>query len=153
DYTRPMWATEAHDVQEAARARGIPFGVIYIGNPDSATDEGWTAATEQRMVEYEKEGVRPDHVIFRSWYDKPDHVLPETKPGSFTWLINRYFRPRTKLTLDAATGRVTGTLVDSRGRALVDAPIQLTAVAETGVGTYGAYTLSGTVPAGAKEAV
>jgi hypothetical protein len=92
DFGRPRWAAESHRLQEAAHARGASFGIIYFGDGD--TDEAWTAEAEQRFREYEASGTGSDHVIFQSWVDKPDYVLPETKPYTFTWLINRYFAPR-----------------------------------------------------------
>lgn len=139
-------------VAEAARARGIPFGVIYGGEGES--DEEWAAEAEQFFADYEaKDGIRPDHVIFQSWNDKPDYVLPETKRGTFTWLINRYFRPRTKLSLEISDSGATGKLTNARGGALSGRPVELKATPLDGSGSYFDYTLSRTVSAGARTAV
>lgn len=153
DYGTQRWAQEVHKVQDAAHARGIPFGLIYIGEPGVGTDEDWSALAEQRFVEYEaKEGIRPDHAILQSWNDKPDRVLPETTPYTFTWLVNRYFRTRTKVSFQAE-GSASGKLTDAEGKPLAELPVELTATALDGPGSYAEYTVTGTVPAGAGTAI
>jgi hypothetical protein len=41
--------------------------------------------------------VQPDHILFQSWNDKPDFVLPETTPFTFTNFINTYFMDKSGL--------------------------------------------------------
>ena len=152
DFNRPDWPQATHYLENAAHTRAIPFGLIYYGGYGRETDAEWTAAAEQRFVAYEAmEGIRPDHVVFQSWEDRPDYVLPETKPGTFTWLINRYFRTRTKLTLQVGD-TAGGTLTDAGGRPLAGLLVELSATPLDGAGAYGEYTITGTVPAGAVSA-
>jgi hypothetical protein len=42
-------------------------------------------------------GVQPDHVVFQSWSDKPDRVLPESEPFTFTGFIQTYFTDKNSL--------------------------------------------------------
>ena len=61
------------------------------------------AEAGSRVLTYEgMAGGPPDHVLFQSWTDKPDRVLPETDPTTFTGLVDGYFDDR------AALGQVPG---------------------------------------------
>jgi hypothetical protein len=155
---RQDWPQATKELESAARTRGIPFGLIYNGDAD--TDQEWTQSAEQRFTTYEAQyGGRPDHVIFQSWVDHPDYVLPETRPGTFTYLIDRYFRRRTALRLDVSapasdgSRSAGGTLTDETGRPLAALPVELSATPLDGTGTFAEYSLSGNVPAGATSAV
>lgn len=81
-----------------ARERGIDFGIIYIGGWGARTDEEWLTSAGERVKTYELEaGGQPDHILFQSWHDHPDHTLPETEPYTFTGFINAYFDDRAGL--------------------------------------------------------
>jgi hypothetical protein len=97
DWSRADWPARTLAIEAEARGRGVPFGLIYNGG--SATSDGaWIHRSGTRILEYEDgAGGRPDHVIFQSWMDKPDAVLPESSPTAFTGLINRYFDDRAAL--------------------------------------------------------
>jgi hypothetical protein len=159
DFSRPDWPEAAKELESFARDRGIEFGIFYMGDADDVSDEEWVAHAEQRMVTYEaRAGGQPDHVIFESWHDRPDRVLPETDRSTFTNLILRYFRTRTVLRLSVsaldADGSLeaNGTLVDAAGRPLASASIELTATPVDGPGLFSEYVLSGIVPAGSTQA-
>jgi hypothetical protein len=112
-YTLPTWPQFARELESFARSRGVAFGLIYFGNYDAASDAAWLAQTQHRFELYETQGGgRPDHAVLQSWYDKPDRVLPETK-RTFTNLIVRYARARTRLKLETHAGVVDGRLVAS----------------------------------------
>ena len=97
DWSRPDWPIQTLAVENAARERGVPFGLIYNGG-NATSDPTWLFQAGSRVITYEDEiGGRPDHVVFQSWMDKPDRVLPETDPSSFTALVNRYFDDRDAL--------------------------------------------------------
>ena len=156
DWLRPDWPAAAKSLETAARQRGIEFGIIYFGNYDDQSDAAWTGHAAERMAIYEGEAAgKPDHVIFQSWEDHPDRVLPESDPTTFTSLINRYFRTRTALTLSvsAAAGPRTlgGRLTDIAGSALAGANVEVTAQQLDGPGRYAERTITGTVPAGASR--
>jgi hypothetical protein len=152
-----VWPAQATELERFARARDVPFGFIDIGEGD--TDLDFARSAEQRDAAYELEaGGRPDQLVFQSWLDRPDHVLPERRPGSFTWLIDRYFRPRPALTLAVSTSAptaartVSGSLVTAGGRPVAGAKIAVTARMLTGPGTDSTIEISGTVPPGATQA-
>jgi len=156
DYARADWHTTAKQIEEAARARGIEFGIFYVGDAPDATDAEWLNDAFERARVYELvAGGKPDHVKFQSWNDRPDYLLPETSPDTFTALINRYFRPRPALSLkldaDAAAGSqiASGMLTDAAGAPLGDALIALSMEAVEGPGLVAKYTITGTVPAAA----
>jgi hypothetical protein len=154
DYSRPDWPLAAKQLEQAARKRGIEFGIFYLGDAGDSSDAEWLNKAFERARLYELvAGGKPDHVIFESWHDRPDHVLPESNPDTFTALIKRYFRTRTLLSLNlgpkAADGALeaTGTLSDATGAALTGATVELTMKASEGPGLVAEYTITGTVPA------
>lgn len=98
DWSRPNWAEDVKAIQEHGSKIGVPVGVIYNGNAFDKTDEAFLSATGERVKKLELvTGVQPDHVLFQSWNDKPDRVLPETEPYTFTGFINRYFSDKENL--------------------------------------------------------
>lgn len=97
DWSRSGWPALAIAVQRDGAARHVPIGLIYNGG-NAASDAAWVAVAGRRILDYEVDaGARPDHVLFQSWMDKPDRVLPETAPTTFTALIDRYFDDRSAL--------------------------------------------------------
>ena len=98
DFNRPDWASSAKELETFSRRRGIDFGLIYFGDWSDLSDADWLAHAGQRVVRYEVElGGKPDHVLFQSWHDHPDRVLPENEPYTFTGFIDRYFIDRDSL--------------------------------------------------------
>ena len=90
DWSIRTWSQLALAVQAVGTARGVPIGIIYNGG-SAASDAQWIAVTGRRVDAYEAQaGAHPDQVLFQSWMDKPDHVLPETDASTFTWLIDAY---------------------------------------------------------------
>ena len=72
------------------------MGIIYSGNPHDNSDEEWLSHAREHMITYEvDEGGKPDHVIFQSWNNYPQYVLPESNPNVFTNLILSYLKTRT----------------------------------------------------------
>ena len=148
------WKPSVESLREALQQRGIPFGMIYNGWATDLSDAQWMAGAENHYVEWEAQGgAIPSQVIFQSWYPYPQHVLPETDPTALTYLIDSYFRQRTKLSLNISFSQGSGSLVDTQGAPIVSAPITLTAQATTGAGTVANYVLNGTVPASINQAV
>jgi hypothetical protein len=71
---------------------GIPVGIIYIGNGADPDDATYVAVSGERIIRHQfKDGGQPDQILFQSWVDHPDFVLPETDPTTFTGLIRTYF--------------------------------------------------------------
>ena len=98
DWSNPSWPDESIEMEGYGRELGIPIGIIYIGNPQEESDAGWLAVAGERVKRYELEvGGQPDHVIFQSWNDKPDHALPESRPNTYTWFVKTYFEDKSSL--------------------------------------------------------
>ena len=97
DWGRTSWPALGVAVESAGSSRGVPIGIIYNGG-STTSDFLWLAAAGRRVLAYETDaGARPDHVVFQSWMDKPDRVLPESDSATFTSLVNRYFDDRGSL--------------------------------------------------------
>ena len=98
DWSNPNWTGEAMQMEAYGRELGIPIGMIYIGNSFEQDNAIWLATAGERVKRYELEaGGKPDHIIFQSWNDKPDHVLPESDTTSYTWFVKTYFEDRSLL--------------------------------------------------------
>ena len=98
DWSRPAWPSEVASLAQYGTQAGVPVGMMYFGNGVDTTDEGWISAAGERVKKYEL-GVEghPEHVLFQSWNDKPDFVLPETQPFTWTNFINVYFTDKSAL--------------------------------------------------------
>ncbi len=119
-YTLPRWPQLVSDLEEFAHSRSVPFGVIYNGDYHDASDQVWLAKAQARFEQYETEGGHPDHAVLQSWTDEPDRVLPETG-RTFTNLIRRYSRPRTRLEVESGPRGITGRLL--AGGPVAGAPV------------------------------
>jgi hypothetical protein len=157
DWNLPDWAERAAAATVEARSRGVQAGMIYNGG-DAQTDAAWTRAAREHADAFEAAlGGPPDQVVFQSWMDHPDHVLPDSDPSTFTGLIRQYAGGRSTITVDAqATGKgrldVTGTTApDEPGDTPSGARLRLTALPIDGA--YQVSQLDGRVPAGASTAV
>jgi hypothetical protein len=154
DWTVPNWEAAVRAVRPVVERRGIPFGMVYNGFLTDETDSAWMAAAENHFIDYEVRGgdAPPEQVDFQSWNPHPTHVLPETDPMAFTYLIDRYFRTRTQLTLANSGAHLSGTLrAGSAG--VAGASIQITAQPVSGGGAIATYTITGPVPAAARTAI
>ncbi len=154
DWTVPNWQAAVAEIRPVAIQRGIPFGMVYNGFLTDETDSAWMSAAENHMVDYEVNdgNAPPDEVNFQSWNPNPTHVLPETDPTAFTYLIDRYFRTRTQLTLAANGGKLGGTLY-AGSAPVAGANIQVTAQPVSGNGAIATYTVTGSVPTKARTAL
>lgn len=102
DWSNPNWPSEAIQMEAYGNELDIPIGMIYIGNSFDQDNATWFANAGERVKRYELEaGGQPDHIIFQSWHDKPDHVLPESDPTAYTWFVKTYFEDRSSLGLNA----------------------------------------------------
>jgi len=71
----------------------LAIGVIYDGTSSDMSDESWIQDAKEHMYLIEdKHGLHPDQAVIQSWQAYPEHVLPESSPGSLTGLINFYAR-------------------------------------------------------------
>jgi hypothetical protein len=69
------------------------IGIIYDGKASDSSDESWIEDAKEhiRLLE-DKNGLHPDQALIQSWQAYPQHVLPESSPGSLTSLVNFYAR-------------------------------------------------------------
>jgi hypothetical protein len=128
DWSRSNWSQMALQVEAAGDRLNVPVGIIYTGG-GAPSDEQWLGLAGQRALDHEeRDGGQPAHVVFQSWNDKPDRVLPENDQGTFTSLIGRYFDDRDSLGIQDATGNLalrrpasaTASLAGSGPRKAVD---------------------------------
>lgn len=131
DWSRSNWADEVIAIQKHGEEINVPVGIIYTGNAFDKTDEAWISAAGERVkkLEIEKKAM-PDHILFQSWNDKPDHVLPETTDFTFTNFIDDYFGDKSSLGFrrtgadaNLALGKpvqVSNQIADSLGSMAVD---------------------------------
>lgn len=143
------WIDTALAIEGVADARDVPFGILFNGGLGTDNDE-WILETMRRAAEYEQAGGTPDHVMFQSWVDQPDFVLPDDEISGFTHLIRRSGHGPSALDVALDGTSLSGTLdVASRvGTGVV--PVNVTA--EPLAGGRQTMTLEGTVPGGATEA-
>jgi hypothetical protein len=104
DWNRTDWPEEVKAIEEFGQVRGVDVGLIYTGNWLDSSDEAWLSIAGERVKQYEVDQAgRLEHVLFQSWHDKPDRVIPESDPYSFTGFIRNYFLDKAQLGL-----RLTG---------------------------------------------
>jgi hypothetical protein len=154
DWPEANWQAAVAEIRSVVEQRGIPFGMVYNGFLTDESDSAWLGAAESHFVDYEVTSgyAPPDQVNFQSWNANPTHVLPETDPTAFTYLIDRYFRTRTNLTVANNGTQVSGVL-SSGGTGVAGASVQLTSQAISGTGTVATYTISSNIPSEASIAL
>jgi hypothetical protein len=157
DWTRPGWAQVARQVEAVADERDVPFGVIYFGGPEGTTDQTWIQLAAEHAYEFEQvAGGTPADIPISSWEDYPQRTLPESDPNTLTGLVDRYFAPRTTLTITQGTGAsgvlpVAATLQTTTGEAVADASVSVDVTPRDG--QMQTQSTTGRVPDGAVSAV
>jgi hypothetical protein len=82
------WRLAIAPLKAGMRAHGIRFGIIIGGNPDYTDDISWTqAGLDQLKTLAANPATAPEDVIIQSWQPLPTHYLPETVPGTSTWML------------------------------------------------------------------
>lgn len=148
------WLGPVEDAAKTMHERGIAFGIIYNGTPRAPDDKTWIGEAEAHYSEWEADGrAAPDQIVFQSWVRHPSHLLPDTDPGAFTYLIRRYFRPRTHFEARQTGNTIAGRLVEGTDKAAGQAQFEISGKADSGRGIATVAMLRGVVPAGAKTGV
>ena len=148
------WQPQLASLATRLRAAKVAYGVIYDGDPTDKSGEAWVQNAENRFVQVESNpATMPDRAILQSWTLEPERMLPETAPGTMTYLVNSYSRRHVALTLKRQDSRLTGTLVDSSGTALAGKKVQLFLVGGSAAHIKSVRTLSNLVPAGGKSVI
>jgi hypothetical protein len=105
DFTRDDWPQASKELEDFAHQRGVEFGIYYLGDWGDQSDEAWLSHAGERVKTYELvTGGRPDHIVFESWHDHPDRVLPEIEPYTFAGFIKAYFEDKSSMGIHT-TGR------------------------------------------------
>lgn len=129
DWSRTNWPEMVAELDAVGEELGVSIGIIYTGNGSDQDDQSWLAIAGERVKRLEfDQGVDPDHVLFQSWNDKPDRVLPESEPFTFTGFIAHYFLDRAALGFPDGGGnlafgravRVSAELPENVGRNAID---------------------------------
>jgi len=98
DWSRTEWPSMVEELVAFGNEFGVPVGMIYIGNAADPSDQVDIEVMGERVLRLEDEnGVHPVHILFQSWVDHPDHVLPESEPYTFTGFIRAYYEDRSLL--------------------------------------------------------
>ena len=148
------WRQQLTMLAPRIHAAGIKMGVIYNGDPEDQSDLAWTTHAEQRFSTIEADpAITPAQAIIQTWMLHPSHVLPETQPGTLTWLVNRYLAAETRLVLLRTGNRLQGELTDTAGHPLPAAQVTLSALALGEPGAPILHTRSGQVPPKAAAAI
>ena len=98
NWIRVGWAEQVKSVEDYGRQIGVPVGIIYGGDAAQKSDADWLTLAGERVRKYELQaGGKPEHVIFQSRNDKPDFLLPETNPNTFSAFLDAYAKDKAGL--------------------------------------------------------
>ena len=132
DWRNPESQTQVTQLSAEVRSRGIKFGIIYDGDANDTTGLAWTTNAEEYFVEIEKnQSMIPDDAVLQTWATQPDHALPETQPGTMTYLVNRYAAAETTLSAYQISNNYSGGIT-SQGLPLSNAHISAYVITQTG---------------------
>lgn len=153
DWAGP-WREQLSELIPALRERGIKFGIIYDGNLDDQTSLAWGRRAELRFSAVESDRrFSPDDAIIQTWMPYPTNMLPETQPGTMTWLVRRYAAQEVMLTARRTENAASGKMTTVNDQPIQHAVIHLIGLT-TGKSTGGAvHEFSGRVPKGAVSAL
>lgn len=81
---------EVRKLEEACRARKIPFSLIYwaadyphLERLGRGGDAAWYVSTLRQGQDYALVGGRPDEYVIESWVNGPSHAVPERAEWTF----------------------------------------------------------------------
>lgn len=153
DWRQADWPERVLGAESVADARGVPFGMLYLGSEFARDNDAWLAQLAEHAATFEQgHGGTPELVGFYSWHSQPDRLLPDTDLDAFTGRINQYFGERTVLSIPTTESRaLEGQLSSADGMPIADAVVEVTADPLDGGRLR--HRLSGTVPAGARQAL
>jgi hypothetical protein len=90
DFGRPGWPEMVASLRAAGEQRGTAVGLIVFGDPSDTTDEAWFGTAAARILAAGGADDPPEHLLFQSWQDRPDRVLPAAGADTWTWFVGRY---------------------------------------------------------------
>ena len=145
------WSSQINELPALLHAVSIPFGIIYDGDySDGAV--AWTTDAEKSFAGIETNShTVPDHAILQSWDPQPLYALPETQPGTMTYLVDRYVAAESAINATETSAGFTGTLT-SNGTPVGGARVNAYAVDDGTLNITTTASLTNTVPSGAVTA-
>lgn len=148
------WQSQLKTLATRLGAAKIARGIIYDGDATDSTGLAWTTHAEERFSQVESDpALTPQRAILQSWTLQPSHMLPETEPGTMTYLVDRYLAREVVLTLNRADGRLVGRATDSSGNPVAGAQVVLSALDGRTDSNKSVRMVSGEVPATAIKAI
>jgi len=148
------WQSQLRSLTTHLSAAKISFGIIFNGDPTDSTGVAWTTHAEERFSRVENDPtIIPQRAVLQSWTLQPSHMLPETEPGTMTYLVDRYTSRKVILTLNRTNGRLFGRLSDSSGNPVNGQQVVLLAVDGVTASNRSVRTISGEVPATANKGI
>lgn len=90
DFGRRDWPAMVADLRAVAAPLGTDVGLIVFGDPSDPDDRTWFGTAAARVLAASPDVAPPDHLLFQSWQDRPDRVLPAAGPDTWTWFIGQW---------------------------------------------------------------
>jgi hypothetical protein len=85
------WQQQLAALRNRIRPMGVRLGIIYNGDPSDQSGVVWVRHAEARFMAIEADpAMIPDDAVLQSWHEHPMHNLPESDPGTMTYLVDRY---------------------------------------------------------------
>lgn len=76
-------------LKQFADARDIPLGMIIDGKPTARSDKNWFSEAQYNSDIVASSGVSFQHIIYASWHQYPEKILPDSNPNTFSGFILR----------------------------------------------------------------
>ena len=148
------WQPQLTQLAKNLHAAGMQFGIMFDGDDSDLAGVAWTTHAEERFTQVEADpAIVPDRAIIQSWATQPANMLPETAPGTMTYLVNRYLSREVVLTLRRDGGKLSGRLTDAAGKPVSGGKVDFIAVAGNSPTAKSPRNVSGEVPTTANKAV
>jgi hypothetical protein len=153
NWDTPSWAQAMVDINTYLHYQNMGLGVIWDGTANNTTDADWINAAISHFEAVEgRLQIIPQEAIFTTWDANPADNLPETSPTAQTWLINRYFRPRSTIQAQFVGLGAQGTLTDMAGNPIPNVTVNGYKPGVDFSQPLPVTTVTGVVPAGAVQA-
>ena len=147
------WQEMLKQLSIQTRAHGIKFGIIYDGDPGDPTGVAWTNDAEDYFAEVERDpSMVPDDAIIQSWQPQPRYALPETQPGTMTYLVDRYLAQETFINVSKTNSGYEGSLTTGEGKPVSNAQLSAYEIEDHAI-TWTTASVQGLVPADAVNAL
>lgn len=87
---RDNWRPQMQNLVQRMHARGIRVGVVSDGDADAGSDEAWVAQAFERCKAAMSMPQPLDPLVIGSWEPLPERLLPETQPGTLSYLAKHW---------------------------------------------------------------